>query len=156
MIVPVPDIGPGISRFGNLPVDSIFGNSIWIITVFCCGIEKFTNYMLQIKRVGIAQSFPVLKNISPVPLIIEFSCSVTLFSFNGKEIPGSAGITMASAESQREIFVPDSLQICIILTENKSQNFIIIYIFSLNFAPVALLTLLIKSDRSEMDMLYEL
>ena len=105
VIPPVADVGPGISRFENFPVDAVPGNTIRIVTVGSRGVDEFGNETFDVSRERKGKSFPVLENVTPVALVVQVLRPIGVFEIDGEVIPGSAGVTMPTAECQRQILI---------------------------------------------------
>ena len=62
------------------------------------------------------QCFPILEDIPPVPLVIEdFGAVVFVPQVDAESIPRAAGVAVATAELQRQVFCTKSLEIQVIV-----------------------------------------
>jgi hypothetical protein len=104
VIAPVPYIGPGVLRIGTLPVDSLPGNPVGVVTIGRGGIQKLGKDSLQEFREAQVQGFPILENIPPVALVAQFVGTVFVPDLDGKLVPGPAGVAVPPAEGQRQVF----------------------------------------------------
>ncbi len=90
MISPVPDVRPGIVRFYDFPVEAVFGYAVRVIPVEGRGVEKFENHARDKSGIGMRKRLPVLKNIAPVPLVIQDFRAIPLVSdIDRKLVPGA-------------------------------------------------------------------
>ena len=70
VVAPITDIGPGIIRFWNFPIDPVISNPIRVISTAVVAFGKVAMIFSTISE-RIRERFPILENVSPVSFIIE-------------------------------------------------------------------------------------
>jgi hypothetical protein len=103
VIAPVPDVCPGIVRFGLFPIQARAGNAIGIVAICGRGVQKHADHVFNIFRVGTGQRFPVLENVTPIAFVIEPLGSIRVFDLDRKPIPRTAWIAMSAAEGEGQV-----------------------------------------------------
>lgn len=104
MVAPVTDVGPGIIGLDGFPVEAILGHPVGIVTIEGGGIEEFVHHALHEARVRMRQGFPVLEDVPPVALIVQYLRAIYLTAgIDGEFVPGAAGVTVTAAELQGHV-----------------------------------------------------
>ncbi len=112
VVAPITDIRPGVIGGGDFPFDAIAGDPVGVIAVHGGGIQEFADHLLDKLRIRPGQRLPVLENIPPVALVIQFLRSVRLFEIDREAVPGTAGVAVPAAKGQRQVLITQPLQLC--------------------------------------------
>jgi len=105
VVAPVADVGPGVVGFDGFPVEAVFGDPVGIVSVEGGGVQELENHSVDESGIGMGQGLPVLEEVPPVPLIVEdFGAIGFVLDVYGKIVPGAAGVAMAAAEFEGEVF----------------------------------------------------
>ena len=89
MVSPIADVRPRVLRFDHFPVEALIRNAVGIIPVRSGRIEELRNDMINIERIGVRESFPVLEDIPPVALVSHYGLPVLVLHMDCEHIPGS-------------------------------------------------------------------
>ena len=111
VIAPIADVCPGIFRLRPLPIDALSGDTVGIVAIGGSCVDELCNHIGAKAGYGCTESFPVLKNVPPVPLVVEALIAFAVFNVDSEAIPGSRGITMASAEGEWQILPAKPLEL---------------------------------------------
>ena len=104
VVSPITDVRPRVLRLYHLPVNAVVGDTVGVIPVRRSRIEELGDDMIDKERIGERQRFPVLEYIAPVALIGHHRISLLVLHTDVKQVPRTRRITVATTESQRQIF----------------------------------------------------
>ena len=104
MIAPIAKLRPRVRRIWTLPVNSLPGNAIRIEAVNGHGIDELRHNIGNIFRVGHQQGFPVLKNITPIALVVQHLVAGSISQGNIELIPRTGRIPVPAGKNHRQIF----------------------------------------------------
>ena len=76
VVAPVPDVGPGIVRIEHLPVEAVAHDAVRIVAVGGGGVDELEDHALDVTGERQRQRFPVLEDVAPVALIVEYPLAV--------------------------------------------------------------------------------
>ena len=105
MVPPITDVRPWILGFNHFVFYSFAGYLVRIVAVCGSGVEEFCNDMIDIKRVGNGQRFPVLEDIAPIALIGYNRIALFVLHTNIEQVPRPRRVTVTATESQGQVFV---------------------------------------------------
>ena len=105
VIAPIADVRPRVVRVQHLPVEAVAHDAIWVVAIGGGGAGKLEDHALDVTGKRKSQRFPVLENVAPVALVIEYPLAVLGLHFDGEDVPRPAGIAVTPAERQRQVFV---------------------------------------------------
>ncbi len=113
VIPPVADIAPGIIGRGSFPVHPIAVDPVGIEAVHGGGVDELGDHVGQKSGESRGQGLPVLEDVPPVALVTQDRVTRMVAHADGKVVPGPAGVAMATAEMQRQVFQgqPDQVRI---------------------------------------------
>ena len=104
MVAPVTNVRPAVILLQNFPVDAVARNAVRVVAVGRGGIDELGDETLDEPGVREGQGLPVLKDIPPVSLEMQFFGTVGVSDVDGKPVPGPAGVAVTPAEGQRQVF----------------------------------------------------
>ena len=87
MVSPITDVRPRVLGFNHLPVNTFVRDTIGIIPVCGGGIEELGDDMIDEKRVGNGERFPVLEYIPPVTLIRHDGIALLVLHADVEQVP---------------------------------------------------------------------
>ena len=108
VIAPVTDVTPRVMRVFDFPINARARDAIRIVAVRRGGVEENGEHGFEAERITLREAFPVLKNVAPVALIIVDRVPRFIARADGETIPRTARITVATAESERQIFAREA------------------------------------------------
>ena len=111
MVAPVADVRPGIPRLEDLPVHARSGDVVRVVPVGGRGVDELADHAVQVLGKGEAESFPVLEDVAPVPLVVQTFRSIGVLQLDREVIPGAAGVAMAPAERDGKVLLTQPLQL---------------------------------------------
>src|ERR1035437_7161885 len=115
MVAPVADVRPRVMRILHLPLIAIAHNAIGVMAIASRGINKPEDHAFDVAGKGQRQRLPVLENVAPIALVVQYAIALIILDLDSKYVPGAAGVTVTAAESKRQVFVSQSVEIKIIL-----------------------------------------
>ncbi len=71
MIAPIANVRPGVLGLRTLPINALAGNTVRVIAVGRGGVNKLGNHVGAKTGNRRTQRLPILKNISPITLVVE-------------------------------------------------------------------------------------
>src|ERR1035437_3474623 len=87
VIAPVANVRPRVMRINYLPINTIARDAIRIVAVRSGGVDKAADHAGGKTRKRNSQRLPVLKNVPPVPLVVQDPRTIGITRGNEKAIP---------------------------------------------------------------------
>ena len=116
VVAPVTNVGPRVVRFDGLPFETVFEHAVGVVSLKSGGVEELENHALNELGIGMDQRFPVLEDVAPVSLVIEdFRAVILVAEVDGEPVPRTAGVAVAAAEFQRQVFCTQPLEIEVVV-----------------------------------------
>ncbi len=96
--------------FDRLPVEAVFNDPVGVVAVEGTRVQELEDHAFHELRIAVCECFPVLENIAPVALVVQDLRAVFfVVGVDGELIPRAAGVAVAAAELERQVFNGQSL-----------------------------------------------